>query len=176
MKKVQVHDRMQNGYTYELVEPMGENFDTLFTPELTPKDMLELGVFGGKYLNDCWDEFPEDWFIHAKISDVKNVELNYFSVDASQPLSEWQKKGWIRDQDPRGWFQWYCRYFMGRRTPLEDERQIRRWQAFRQPWPSRTDSPGSATCWTPETSPAASRWPARSVPTMMFMIISGDRA
>ncbi len=132
MKKVQVHDRMQNGYTYELVEPMGENFDTLFTPELTPKDMLELGVFGGKYLNDCWDEFPEDWFIHAKISDVKNVELNYFSVDASQPLSEWRKKGWIHDQDPRGWFQWYCRYFMGRRTPPEDERQIRRWRAFRR--------------------------------------------
>ncbi len=132
MKKVQVHDRMQNGYVYELVEPMGENFDTLFTPELTPKDMLELGVFGGKYLNDCRDEFPEHWFTRAKVSDVKNVDLNYFSVDASQPLSEWRKKGWIRDQDPRGWFQWYCRYFMGRRTPLEDERQIRRWRAFRR--------------------------------------------
>ena len=132
MKQVYVNDKMQSAYTYELLEPMGENFSEIFRPELTPKEMLELGVFGGKYLNDCKKEFPEDWFINAKLCDVKNTKLNYFSVDASQPLSEWVKKGWIHKQDPRGWFQWYCRYFMGRRTPTEDLRQIKRWRAFRR--------------------------------------------
>ena len=109
---------------------MGEHFDALFQPELRPKRMLELGVFGGKYLNDCQDEFPKDWFVHAKLSVEKDSTLNYFEVDASQPLSEWQRKGWIHAQDPRGWFQWYCRYYMGRRTPIEDLRQIKRWRAF----------------------------------------------
>jgi len=132
MTKVKVNDKMQSGYSYELVEPMGKNFDELFSPELTPKEMLELGIFGGKYLNDCQDEFPSDWFLNAKLSLVKDNKLNYFSVNASQPLSEWRKKGWIHEQDPRGWFQWYCRYFMGRRTESEDQRQIKRWRAFRR--------------------------------------------
>lgn len=132
MTKVKVNDKMQSGYSYELIEPMGKNFDELFSPELTPKEMLELGVFGGKYLNDCQDEFPRDWFSNAKLSLVKDNTLNYFSVNASQPLSEWRKKGWIHELDPRGWFQWYCRYFMGRRTETEDQRQIKRWRAFRR--------------------------------------------
>ena len=132
MKKVCVNDKMQDGYIYDLAEPIGENFDHQFSPELTPKEMLELGVFGGKYMNDCRDEFPKDWFLNARISEIKNINLNYFSVDASQPLSEWKKKGWIHPQDPRGWFQWYCRYFMGRRTPDEDQRQISRWKAFKR--------------------------------------------
>lgn len=132
METVCVNDKMQSGYLYELVEPVGKNFNDQFIPELTPKEMLELGVFGGKYLNDCRNEFPEEWFLNAKLSEIKNVELNYFSIDASQSLSEWRKKGWIHDQDPRGWFQWYCRYFLGRRTPEEDQRQIKRWRAFRR--------------------------------------------
>jgi len=129
---INVNDKMQAGYSYELVEPIGKNFDELFSPDLTPKEMLELGVFGGKYLNDCQNEFPDDWFTNARLSKVKDVSLNYFSVNASQPLSEWIKKGWIHEQDPRGWFQWYCRYFMGRRTAIEDLRQIKRWRAFRR--------------------------------------------
>lgn len=132
MKKITVNDKMQQDYVYYLIEPIGENFNELFKPELTPKQMLNLGIFGGKYLNDCQNEFPKDWFINAKLCEFKNIELNYFSVDASQPLSEWIKKGWIHTQDPRGWFQWYCRYFMGRRTPIEDLRQIKRWRAFRR--------------------------------------------
>ena len=132
MKIVYVDDQMQSKYSYELVEPIGENFDPLFSPELTPKEMLNLGVFGGKYMNDCQSEFPSDWFTNAKLSEIKDKSLNYFSVDASQSLSEWRKKGWIHTQDPRGWFQWYCRYFMGRRTETEDLRQIKRWLAFRR--------------------------------------------
>ena len=132
MQKISVNDKMQNGYFYELAVPIGEDFDPLFTPELSPKEMLELGIFGGKYLNDCKNEFPADWFLNAKLSEVKDKSLNYFSVDASQPLSEWVNKGWIHSQDPRGWFQWYCRYFIGRRTTIEDQRQIKRWRAFRR--------------------------------------------
>jgi hypothetical protein len=132
MKYISVNDKMQKDYRYKLTEPIGENFDPQFTPELTPKEMLELGVFGGKYLNDCQSEFPNDWFLNAKLSDTKDDKLNFFSVGASQPLSEWVKKGWIHPQDPRGWFQWYCRYFIGRRTPEEDQRQIKRWRSFRR--------------------------------------------
>ena len=132
MQKISVHDQMQSGYFYELAVPIGEDFDPLFTPELSPKELLELGIFGGKYLNDCKNEFPADWFLNAKLSEIKDKSLNYFSVDASQPLSEWVNKGWIHSQDPRGWFQWYCRYFLGRRTPIEDQRQIKRWRAFRR--------------------------------------------
>lgn len=132
MQKISVNDKMQSGYFYELTVPIGKDFDPLFTPELSPKEMLELGIFGGKYLNDCKNEFPADWFLNAKLSEVKDKSLNYFSVDASQPLSEWVNKGWIHSQDPRGWFQWYCRYFIGRRTTIEDQRQIKRWRAFRR--------------------------------------------
>lgn len=130
MQTISVNDKMQNDYSYDCIAPVGKAFDPFFLPELTPKEMLELGVFGGKYLNDCRSEFPADWFLNAKLSKVKDTSLNYFSVDASQPLSEWVKKGWVHSQDPRGWFQWYCRYFIGRRTPIEDQRQIKRWKAF----------------------------------------------
>lgn len=132
-KVVVVNDKMQSGYRYELIEPMGKNFDPDFTPELTPKEMLELGVFGGKYMTDCVGEFPKDWFAHAKLSpDRADPSLNCFGVAASQPLSVWRRKGWIHPDDPRGWFQWYCRYYMGRRMPEEDARQIRRWKAIRR--------------------------------------------
>lgn len=135
MKKViKVSDKMQKKYSYELVEPMGKNFAPDFKPELTPKQMLELGVFGGKYLNDCKKEFPKDWFTNAKLSPQGyNPNLNYFHKHASQPLKEWKRKGWINQiHDPRGWFQWYCRYFMGRRIIEEDQRQIKRWKAIQR--------------------------------------------
>jgi hypothetical protein len=128
-KVVVVNDLMQSDYRYVLVAPQGEEYDEGFTPDLTPKEMLELGVFGGKYMNDCRNEFPADWFKNARLSsDKHDPSLNYFKVNASQPLSTWRQKGWISQYDPRGWFQWYCRYYMGRRIPDEDMRQIRRWK------------------------------------------------
>ena len=130
---VVVNDRMQNGYRYECVAPIGRNFDPAFTPDLTPREMLELGVFCGKYMTDTRDEFPASWFRHARLSpERRDRALNFFGVDASQPLSIWRAKGWIHPDDPRGWFQWYCRYFFGRRLPFEDDRQIKRWRAVRR--------------------------------------------
>lgn len=130
-----VNDKMQKGYRYKLTEPMSKNFHQQFKPELSPKQMLKLGVFGGRYMRDCRKEFPKDWFTKAKLHPEEkpghSKELNFFGVDASQPLSVWRKKGWIHPQDPRGWFQWYCRYYMGRRTE-DDERQIKRWLAFKR--------------------------------------------
>jgi hypothetical protein len=123
---------MQKG-SYTLVEPIGMNFAPDFTPDLTPKEMLVLGVFGGKYLTDCINEFPADWFENAKLSPShKDISLNYFQVDASLSLKHWTDKGWIHPVDPRGWFQWYCRYYLGRRMTDEDQRQIKRWRAMRR--------------------------------------------
>ena len=132
-RTVYVHDRMQAGYSYRLAEPPGQNFAPAFRPELTPKEMLALGVFGGRYMTDCRDEFPADWFEHARLcSTFHDPALNCFGVNASQPLGVWRRKGWIHPADPRGWFQWYCRYYMGRRIPDEDKRQIKRWKAIRR--------------------------------------------
>ena len=131
-KRVRVNDRMQRNYTYWLTAPAGRGFDPDFRPELTPKQMLELGVFGGKYMTDCRKEFPAAWFRRARLSPERHdPTLNCFGVRASQPLKVWRKKGWIYWEDPRGWFQWYCRYHMGRRCP-DDARQIKRWRAMRR--------------------------------------------
>ena len=112
--------------------------------------MLKLGVFGGKYMNDCQKEFPKDWFINAKLSlKFHDPKLNYFGVYASQPLAVWRKKNWIdKKDDPRGWFQWYCRYYMGRRIPDEDARHIKRWKAMVRHIMQVRHScrPGDATC------------------------------
>ena len=129
---VVVNDRMQRNYRYVLTARVGRGFDKDFQPDLTPKQMLALGVFGGKYMTDCAKEFPAAWFAKAKLSpDHRNPSLNFFGVDASQPLSEWRRKGWLHPDDPRGWFQWYCRYYMGRRGE-DDARQIGRWKAMRR--------------------------------------------
>ena len=127
---VDVNDRMQRAYRYTRVAAMRKGLDPAFKPELTPAEMLSLGVFCGKYMNDCRDEFPKDWFENAKLSAQKpDRSLNHFGVRAGKPLSYWRAKGWIHPDDPRGWFQWYCRYFSGRRME-DDERQIARWRAF----------------------------------------------
>lgn len=131
MKEVIVNDLMQSNYKYFLKEEIGQNFHEEFKPQLTPLEMLSLGVFGGKYMTDCTKEFPVSWFKYAKTSfNSKDVNINFFKVNASLSLKAWQEKGWIFDDDPRGWFQWYCRYYMGRRIYEEDLRQIKRWKAM----------------------------------------------
>jgi hypothetical protein len=131
-QRIVVNDLMQKRYVYERTEPMGRNFDPEFKPDLTPKEMLKLGVFGGRYMTDCRKEFPADWFRNAKLCRERHdPKLNYFGINASQPLSVWRENGWIYHEDPRGWFQWYCRYYMGRRCP-DDSRQIKRWKAIRR--------------------------------------------
>lgn len=128
---------MQRKYQYYRTELPGKNFAKDFKPDLTPKQMLALGVFGGVYMRDAAEEYPKDWFVRAKLAPVDtdttrkkyhDPSLNYFKVNASQPLTVWQKNGWIYRDDPRGWFEWYCRYYMGRRIPEEDVRQIKRWR------------------------------------------------
>jgi hypothetical protein len=132
-RSVTVSDKMQKRYRYVRSAAPGRGFDPEFRPQLTPAQMLKLGVFGGKYMTDCRREFPKSWFTKAKLSPGGyDVDCNFFGVDASQPLSEWKRKGWINPEDPRGWFQWYCRYYMGRRLPKEDQRQIKRWKAIRR--------------------------------------------
>src|SRR5262249_51986416 len=94
--RVEVNDKMQKGYVYFRTKPMGRAFRPGFTPELTPKQMLELGVFGGKYMTDCRKEFPAGWFKRAKLSpDRARASLNYFGVNASKPLSEWRRESWV---------------------------------------------------------------------------------
>lgn len=133
MTLILVNDKMQQGYTYELSEKEGQNFAADFTPELTPQQMLEMGVFEGHYLNDCQQEFPKEWFANARLSPLyPDIKQNYFQIKSRLPLSEWQKRGWIIAPDVRGWFQWYCRYYYGRRLPEIDIIQIKRWKAFKR--------------------------------------------
>lgn len=149
MKTIAVNDLMQKNYSYKLTEPAGEHFDPRFKPDLTPKQMLALGVFGGKYMTDCMDEFPSDWFTEAKLChEFHDPDLNLFGINASQPLSVWRANGWIYPEDPRGWFQWYCRYYMGRRIPDEDSRQIKRWIAVRRHLAQlqKNCTPGDTSC------------------------------
>ncbi len=157
---------MQSGYTYQLSEPIGKNFHPDFTPQFSPKEMLSLGVFEGKYLNDCTSEFPREWYEEAlkknKLSPEKaDPSLNYFGIKSRQSLSVWREKGWITPDDPdiRGWFQWYCRYYLGRRDPVLDERQIKRWRAFRRHLGQikKNCSPGDLFC-RPKQRQALLQW------------------
>lgn len=158
--EVIVDDRMQQGYRYLREAPAGCDFDPAFEPELTPAEMLELGVFCGKYMTDCRAEFPASWFARARLAEgAPDCSLNYFGVKASSPLREWRAKGWVHPDDPRGWFQWYCRYYSGRRLPGEDERQIGRWRAFRRhaAQVTRNCEPGDPFC-RPKQRQALLQW------------------
>jgi len=145
--KITVYNKMEENYSYILKENPGKNME--FTPYYTPAEMLQLGVFEGKYLNDCLLEFPKEWFLHAmdKLSpEGARPELNRFKIKSRMNLEEWLEYGWVpsknvakqypnlssdKNHDIRGWFQWYCRYWMGRREEI-DEVQIKRWNAFKR--------------------------------------------
>lgn len=141
---ISVNDRMQKGYKYRLQKsparsvkyvwkevrrPDGSVFS--FRPKYLPHQMLRKGVFGGKMINDCMNEYPTSWYIGAIKSkklrpDKRDIFVNMYKVDSGKPLKYWRKKNWIRGDDPRGWFQWYCRYCLGRRHPI-DRWQMQRW-------------------------------------------------
>ena len=129
-RRVVVTDPLQKGFSYDISESEGKNLAPDFKPEVSPKEMLALGVFGGDYFEGHIEEYPLSWFTHAKLSPpgTYNASLNFFGVRASQSREVWIANGWMHPDDPRGWFQWYCRYYAGRRKPLEDRRQIERWQ------------------------------------------------
>lgn len=131
--RIVASSKLQKRYMYERTEPAGKNFAKDFQPMLTPKEMLGLGVFGGAYFAEIPLEFPRSWWTQAKISKngIPHKELNYFGVFASQSRDVWQAKGWIHKDDPYGWFEWYCRYYMGRRHK-DDVRQIKRWNMMRR--------------------------------------------
>ena len=129
---IKVNNPMQSGYEYVISAAEGCDFDIGFEPYYSPKEMLEKGVFEGKYLNSCRKEYPSHWFKNAKLSDEPDQSLNFFAIKSRQPLSIWRKKGWVMEPDPRGWFEWYCRYYQGRRYQEIDRIQIKRWRGFRR--------------------------------------------
>ncbi len=156
---ITVNDRMQQGYSYRIDAEAGRSFSPAFEPRFTPREMLELGVFEGKYCNDCVDELPKSWFRRAKLSGSPDPSLNRFKVKSRLPLSEWRRKGWILGPDPRGWFQWYCRYYLGRRIPEIDALQIKRWRAFsrHQAQVRKNCDPGDVWC-RPRQRQALLQW------------------
>ena len=108
------------------------DFYKIFKPELTPKKMLELGVFGDSYFGSKIKEFPSSWFANAKLSKNFDVNINRFKVRSGLSREHWIEKGWIFKEDPLGWFQWYCRFSNGRKIPYIDQIQIKRWKNFRR--------------------------------------------
>jgi hypothetical protein len=124
-------NKYDDGYTYSLSSPVGEFNRDRFNPVFSPQEMLALGVFEGKYLNDDILEYPLEWFTNAKVSLLlSDPTVNCMTGSVSrQPLSTWANNGWLCT-DKKGWFQWYCRYYLGRRLGAEDDHQMARWRQF----------------------------------------------
>jgi hypothetical protein len=150
---IQVENSMQSGYSYTISAPYGAEFDPEFNPAFSPVDMLLAGVFEGKYLCDAILEYPADMIIPAlnngKMSpSAPDPSLNLFGIKSRQSLHTWRNKNWIFGNDPRGWFEWYCRYYIGRREPEIDQIQIKRWKSFRRHLGAvrKNCSPGDHNC------------------------------
>jgi hypothetical protein len=149
--RITVYNKMEKDYSYVLQEDAGKNL--AFKPHYTPAQMLSMGVFQGKYLNDCLLEFPKEWFVKAikknKLAPgLPDTSINCFKVASRLSRSEWKSYGWLpggapakqhailsdarKNKDIRGWFQWYCRYWIGRREPELDTVQIKRYYAYQR--------------------------------------------
>ncbi len=139
---VVAYNKMDRGeYSYKLDKSIGEIDNPDFDPVFSPAELLQFGVFEGKYINDCVLEFPREWFLPAIESGTvsperPDINCNYFGIKSRMSLGDWRRQGWIPqipiDPDNRGWFQWYCRYYLGRRIPDLDGVQIKRWRAFKR--------------------------------------------
>ena len=121
-----------------------------FSPNLSPKEMFELGSFGGTYwrpikskfykntLRDYHKKYPKKWWKNVPeehlVNPIENydININKYKVRVGTSLQFWESKGWIDKQDPYGWVQWYCEFFNGRRS-VDDERQIERWKKLAGP-------------------------------------------
>lgn len=139
--RISVNDYMQTNYKYRLSESYGKNIHVDMKDAISPAKMLIMGVFSGKYLNDCRNELPEEWFEDSKMSRTSkdtpgsksyDKTHNYFGIRSRLSLHEWKIKDWIIQPDVRGWFQWWCRYYIGRRIPDVDEKQIKRWKSYKR--------------------------------------------
>jgi len=116
-----------------------------FTPNKSPEEMMREGCFGGSYwrplksrklgilIVDDYKELPKEWYAGLNIgkymtSSEYDPEVNKYKVTCGQSIEEWEQNGWIAyEYDIRGWFQWYCRFFQGRRCG-DDDRQVSRWR------------------------------------------------
>jgi hypothetical protein len=170
-KVVVAYNSMDKGkYSYTLTAKYGDVREKgYFEPEYTPKQMLEYGVFEGKYLNDCVLEFPKEWFQTAlkkgKLSPSgADITCNCFEIKSRQNLSIWEENGWVPESadgkhvDNRGWFQWYCRYYLGRRVPDLDAEQIARWKAFRRHYAQVSINCGGDTTCRPRQRQGLLQW------------------
>jgi hypothetical protein len=157
------NNKMDKGqYSYKLTAAMGDVYTSDFNPEYSPRQMLEMGVFEGKYINDCIMEFPKEWFIDALKSDRlsperPDINCNRFKIKSRQSLPQWIENDWIYGDDNRGWFQWYCRYWLGRRDPEIDQIQIKRWRAFSRHYAQVQINCKSITC-RPKQRQALLQW------------------
>ena len=112
-----------------------------FNPNKTPIEIIKEGAFGGTYFRDIYSGINEKWYknswkefvqlknIDAKFyaSDYYDINVNKYGVKCRTSLRFWENKGWIKKIDPYGWFQWYFRYWLGRRSK-DHKRQINRWK------------------------------------------------
>merc|ERR1711997_93735 len=115
-----------------------------FRPNMTPKEVLQAGSFGGTYFrpikssvtglkyNKMWDELPQNWLeglnIKRMVSSTNyDDKVNTYKAKCGGSLEMWETSGWIDKIDPYGWFMWYCRFYLGRRSK-DDDRQIGRWK------------------------------------------------
>lgn len=112
----------------------GSKFDERFRPSYTPLEMLKLGIFGGAYFSDPSHKRgtpPVVFTLDKNLWGRKepDPQVNKYGVLAGASLEFWKEKNLIHSDDPAGWFQWYIKYYYGRRHS-DDDRQIKRWRSF----------------------------------------------